>query len=160
MPNRLKKLHLRDMDKALKPFAKLIPDDVIPRKGWVREIRRAIGMTTLQLAERMEVTPSTVSALEKSEAGGAVTLKSLKRAADALDCELLHVLIPRRPLSAMVESRARLVARQRVDRVAHTMRLEEQSLTARELEAQYRDLVRELSEHPTKELWDRASAGG
>ncbi len=159
MANRLKKLHLRHMEKALKPFARLIPDDVIPRGGWVREIRRAIGMTTLQLAKRMEVTPSTVSALEKSEAGGAVTLKSLRRAADALDCELFHVLIPRRPLSAMVESRARLVARQRVDQVAHTMRLEEQSLTARELQDQYKDLVRELSEHPTKELWERPGAG-
>ncbi len=159
MANRLKKLHLRHMEKALKPFARLIPDDVIPRGGWVREIRRAIGMTTLQLAKRMEVTPSTVSALEKSEAGGAVTLKSLRRAADALDCELFHVLIPRRPLSALVESRARLVARQRVDQVAHTMRLEEQSLTARELEDQYKDLVRELSEHPTKELWERPGAG-
>lgn len=159
MSNLLKRLHLRDMDKALKPFAKLSPDNVVPRRGWVREIRRALGMTTLQLAERMEVTPSTVSALEKSEAGGAVTLKSLKRAADALDCELFHVLIPRRPLSAMVESRARLVARQRVDQVAHMMRLEEQSLTARELEVQYRELVRDLSEHPTKELWESPGAG-
>ena len=43
---------------------------VVPPKGWVRAIRDAIGMSGLQLARRMGVTPQSVLNLEQSEAAG------------------------------------------------------------------------------------------
>ncbi len=110
-------------------------------------------MTHGQLAERLGVTASSVSALEKSEAEGAASLKSLTRAADALGCELFYVMVPRRPLQETIEERARQMASDRLGVVAHTMRLEEQTLTSKELREQFNDLVRELSERPAKELW-------
>lgn len=98
-----------------------------PRTGWIRAIRTALGMTTRQLAERLGVGQSTVVALENSEAHERITLHSLRRAAEALECELHYVLVPRRPLTDIVEQRAVDLARQAVGSVMHTMSLEDQS---------------------------------
>ena len=100
-----------------------------PPTGWIRAIRTTLGMTTRQLAERLGVGQSTALALEKSEADDRITLHSLRRAAEALDCELHYVLVPRRPLTETVEQRAKEAASQTVGSVLHTMRLEDQSLS-------------------------------
>ena len=42
----------------------------------------------------MGVTQPTVQRLELSEAEGAIQLKSLRRAAEALDCDLVYALVP------------------------------------------------------------------
>lgn len=118
----IRKLQLDQMSKALNGIQ--IP--ARPSVGWVQSIRKAVGMTTRQLAERMGVTQSTVVALEQSEAHDKITLTSLHRAADALDCELHYVLVPRQNLRAKVESRALSVASKTVGNVTHTMRLEDQ----------------------------------
>lgn len=107
---------------ALRPADRFAP----PAKGWVRAIRDALGMTRVQLAARMKVRPQTVEALEKSEASGAIQLATLRRAAEALDCTLVHVLVPNRPLEETVNERARAIAVRDLARVAHTMKLEAQ----------------------------------
>jgi predicted DNA-binding mobile mystery protein A len=84
-------------------------------------------MTTRQLAERLGVGQSTVVALEKSEANDRITLQSLRRAAEALDCELHYVLVPRQPLEELVEQRAEYIAEKAVNNVMHTMSLEDQT---------------------------------
>ena len=51
-----------------------------------------------------------MQALERREADGAITLESLERAADALGCDLVYALIPRRPLEEMLHDQAQKVA--------------------------------------------------
>jgi len=118
-----KKLRLEQLDEALKPVR--VPPR--PRTGWIHTIRTSLGMTTRQLAERLGVAQSTVVALEKSEADERITLHSLRRAAEALDCELHYVLVPRQSLKNRVEQRAEHVADQAIKNVAHMMRLEDQT---------------------------------
>src|SRR5260370_35432201 len=67
-----------------------------PPKGWVRAIRDALGMTGVQFAKRLAIRPQSVEALEKSEANGSIPLKTLRRAAEALDCTLGCALVPHR----------------------------------------------------------------
>ena len=71
---------------------------VAPPKGWIRAIRDAIGMSGVQLARRMEMTPQSVVDMEKSEAAATIRLETLRKAANALDCTLVYALIPSTPL--------------------------------------------------------------
>lgn len=98
----------------------------VPRTGWVRAIREALGMPARDLAMRMGVTESTVVRLEGREAAGKVQLDSLARVADALDCDLVYALVPRGSLDASVRKQARAKAEESMATVAHSMGLEDQ----------------------------------
>lgn len=106
-----------------------------PPRGWIRAVREALGMSAAVLSDRLGVTPSAVTRLEQSEAADRVRLETLRRAADALDCDLVYLLVPRRPLTTVVRERARELAHYQVAAVEQTMRLEGQATgDTRELE--------------------------
>jgi len=82
-----------------------------PERGWVREIREALGMTSRQLAARMGCSQPAVVQLERSERKGGIRLETLERCAAALDCDLVYGLVPRTSLDDTVRTRARDLAR-------------------------------------------------
>ena len=98
-----------------------------PPRGWVRAVREALGMSAAALAARLGTTAGAVTRLEQSEAADRIRLDTLRRAADALGCDLVYLLIPRRPLTAVVQERARELARAQVAAVEQTMLLEDQA---------------------------------
>jgi NAD(P)H-hydrate repair Nnr-like enzyme with NAD(P)H-hydrate dehydratase domain len=51
----------------------------------------------------------------------------LRRAADALGCDLVYLLVPRRPLTAVVRDRARELVHRQVAGTEQSMRLEDQA---------------------------------
>ncbi len=63
--------------------------------GWIRKIRTQRSIQGKQLAKKMHVSPARISVLEKDEQRGAVTLKMMQKAADALDCTFVYALIPK-----------------------------------------------------------------
>jgi len=93
-----------------------------------------------------------VDQLEKNERAGAITLASLRRAAEALDAELFYAIIPRKPLRQTIAERAKEVARKRVAPVAHSMQLEAQGVADNQLQEQITELALELERNP-RELW-------
>lgn len=117
-----KELLRRQLDARLQTM----PREQPPKGGWVRTIRRALGMTMAQLAKRLGVSTPAISDLENREANGSITVARLRSAADALGCDLLVALVPRVPLAEMVERQALLKASQENSRLVHTMRLESQ----------------------------------
>ena len=98
-----------------------------PPRGWIRAVREALGMSAAALAGRLGITSGAVTRLEQSEAADRARLETLRRAADALGCDLVYLLVPRRPLTAVVRDRARQLARLQVTAVEQTMRLEDQA---------------------------------
>lgn len=57
-----------------------------------------------------------------------ITLKSLRTCADALDCDLVYVFVPRgESVEATIATRARAAASRTVRRVEHSMALEDQA---------------------------------
>src|SRR5579875_2825195 len=98
-----------------------------PPRGWVRAVREALGMSTAVLAARLGITAGAVTRLEQSEAADRVRVDTLRRAADALGCDLVYLLVPRRPLSSVVRERARELAHQQAMAVEQTMLLEDQA---------------------------------
>lgn len=63
------------------------------RFDWIRTMRKKQGLKGFQLAERMQVSAARISALEKGEEKGGVTLKMMQRAAAALGCRFEYRLV-------------------------------------------------------------------
>jgi predicted DNA-binding mobile mystery protein A len=125
-----------------------------PPRGWLRAIRDALGLTTKQFARRLGVSQPRIVALEKGEVDETVTLASLRRAAEALDCQLVYVLTPNRPLVDMLRVRAEAKADAQLEGVGHTMRLENQALTTSDQRRQREILIDQLLRGNLSRLWD------
>ena len=143
----------RQLDKKLIPLQK---SDVMarPPRGWIKAIREALGLTTRQFAKRISLSQSSMVEIEQAEVSGSITLNSLRRAAEALDCRLVYALVPTEPLEETVEKRARAKARQRLKKIRHTMALENQSVDAADEEEQLNQLAQNLLAQSGSALWD------
>lgn len=115
-----------------------------PPRGWVRAIRDALGMTSRQMASRLGVSHSAIAQLERSEAAGTVRMATLRRAADALDCDVVYALIPRVGLQETVRRQGEIRARQGVGLADRTMRLEDQALTPEQIRRRLDDYAAHL----------------
>jgi predicted DNA-binding mobile mystery protein A len=69
--------------------------EAMPRVGWVREIRTALGLSQSQLAARAGVSRATVQQMERAEAERRVTLGSLDKLAAAMGCRVALAIVPR-----------------------------------------------------------------
>lgn len=125
-----------------------------PPRGWVRAIRDALGLTSRQLAARIGKQHSTITALEKGEVAGTVSLNTLREAAEALNCTLVYALVPNQPLDATVHQQARKAAEARLKRIHHTMSLEAQSLKKADLDAERDRLTDEFLRTGGSRLWE------
>jgi predicted DNA-binding mobile mystery protein A len=142
--------HLDERFAALRPLLKIAR----PMKGWLRAIRDGLGMTTAQFARRLGVSQPRVIELEKSEVSGSVTLHTLQRAAEALGCRLVYVLVPEKPLAETVRERAVMLAEQRLASVEQSMQLEDQAVKSKKARAELRRrVVDDLLRRPAR-LWD------
>lgn len=143
----------RQLDKRLQALRE-IEGLKRPPRGWIKAIREALGMTTAQLGRRLGVSQPRVVTIENNEIKGGITIETLERAAQALDCQLVYTLVPRRPLEKVVEDRARQLARRQIEPTRHSMGLEAQSVTEEEEREQIERLARSLAESVGSELWE------
>ena len=125
-----------------------------PPKGWLRAIRDALGMTTRQLAKRANMSQTAVSLWERSEAQDTISIGKLREAAEALDCELVYALVPKRSLEETVRKRAAQIADAKLARMHHTMRLEAQALGKNDLDLERVRLIDELMRSKASRLWE------
>ncbi|HEY1132044.1 MAG TPA: mobile mystery protein A [Roseateles sp.] len=146
------RLARKRLDTKLAPFRALTTIDM-PRTGWLRAIRQALGMSSRQLAERLGLASQSVDDMEKTEATGTIRLDTLRRAAAALDCTLVYALVPNQSLQAMVERRARALATAALDRVDQTMALEDQRVENPDREELIEDYIRQHIRD--RDLWER-----
>jgi len=85
-------------------------------------------MTSAQLGSRIGIAQSSVVDLENAEARGAIQISSLRRAAVAMDCTLVICTRAKTCLEAFLQKQSRMVAREHLESVEHTMMLEGQSV--------------------------------
>ena len=152
MNKQFRDLQIQQMDALLETWrtAQLSPR---PRSGWVRAIRESLGMSAAAFARRLGMTPVGVRKLESAEASDAITLASLRKLAQALDCELQYALVPRNSLLQQVRDRAEIVARERLRPIAHSMALEDQAVQGPQNKLQLEAAIKELIEGSRRELW-------
>lgn len=125
-----------------------------PTKGWLCAIRGALGMSGKQFARNLGVAPPRITALEKDELSGSVTIKTMQQAANALECDFIYAIVPRENLTDIVRKRALSLAKKRLARVSHSMLLEAQQLSAVEQKKALNVEVEEIIRKMPKELWD------
>lgn len=118
-----------------------------PRGGWLRAVREALGVPQSQVAKTMHVKQQSIVSFEKAEANDRITLRNLRRMADALGCELVYAIVPKSgSIQGLAEQRARNEATKRVLSVHRTMALEDQASGD----------VKELIEKETKRIIEKS----
>lgn len=68
---------------------------VVPRSGWIRAIRNALGISQSQIAARVGVSRATVQQWERSEARRRITVHSLDQVAGAMGCTVALAIVPK-----------------------------------------------------------------
>ncbi|MGA2888888.1 MAG: helix-turn-helix domain-containing protein [Terracidiphilus sp.] len=83
----------QDLDKQLKPFltARRVHR---PLGGWLRTVRKALGLSAAAMAKDLRVSPSAVFQMERAEWRDTITLKRLEDAARAMSCKLVYCVVP------------------------------------------------------------------
>jgi predicted DNA-binding mobile mystery protein A len=130
-----------------------------PGRGWIREIREALGMSTFELAQRVGVTQSRASQYERAEVGGNILLSSLEKVATAMQCRLCYALVPEGPLQELVYRQALDKAAASVGQsgsrqarlVDEALHADDPSLAALEVFEQIEELAHELIDR--RGLW-------
>ena len=147
---RAEALRRRQLDRVLAD----LPAITTPRRGWFAEVRRMLGVRAEQIAARLRIHPSAIPQFERAELSGSITLNSLSKLADAMDCRLVYAFVPRTTFEEIVRQRATHVAQREIAVVSHTMALEDQALTADRQQAMIDEFAQDLVQRLPRELWD------
>lgn len=153
MSVKLAALARKNLEKRLAPLRDA--PIAMPPRGWTKAIREALGMTTRQLAKRMGVAPSRISVIEKAEATGTTTLKTLRETAEAMNCTLVYAFVPTKPLDKILHNQAASKAGEELSRLDHSMRLENQALAKADLADERQRMIDDLLSGAHRGLWDR-----
>jgi predicted DNA-binding mobile mystery protein A len=131
-------------------------NEPLPPSGWIKAMRGSLGISIRQLALRMGVGHGSISQIEKREPKKKVTLETVERAAEAMDCKFVYAIVPREAgatLEDIIQRRALVAANKILADVGHTMSLEQQATTEKELQAEVRRVANDLIESSDPRIW-------
>ncbi len=124
MNTKFRQLRLSQLDRTLRVMRTPLPR---PTSGWISSVREALGITLDQIGKQIGSSRQAVQQLERAEATDRITLGALRRAAEAMGCELVYALVPKSGTFAeLAERPVRDRAARDVKSVMHTMMLEDQ----------------------------------
>ncbi|MGG7036275.1 MAG: helix-turn-helix domain-containing protein [Flavobacterium sp.] len=127
----------------------------IPEKGWVFSIRKSLNMTLEQLGNKLGKSKQGIRAIEESEKTGAISIKSLKEIANALDMQLVYGFVSKKgSFNAYVDAKAKELAKKIVMRTHQTMQLENQGNNDLIIQKAIEDLTIEIKQEMRRSLWD------
>jgi len=116
-----------------------------PLKGWLRSVREALGITQRQIADELGITRQSVQDFETAEAGDRITLRNLRRVAEAMGCVLVYSVVPKSgTIQELADREALSKITKRVLSVEHSMALEGQAPGG------VRDLIDEEAKRKTR----------
>ena len=142
-----KKILRRSYQKKFDLFRKAII--ARPQQGWLKTIREFLGMTTTQLAKRLEVSQPRIVAMEKNERN--VKISTMERIADVLNCDFSYAFVPRENIDDIIYNQAKKKAQKILDKVNKNMGLENQLAKTDEL---LKDIIEELLDGNIARIWD------
>jgi len=149
-----KTLPLQHLSNKMDAYASL-KQVVMPPTGWIKAIRTALGMSMQQLGNKLSVTKQGIMEMENREKEGAITIKSLREVAKAMDMKLVYGFVPNDgSLDALIEKKAKDLATKIVMRTANTMKLEDQGNTDARINNAIKERTDEIIKEMPKILWD------
>ena len=149
-----KTLQFQQLSNKMLAFASL-QKVAAPPTGWLKAVRLALGMSSQQVANKLSITRQGVQDMERREKDGSITIKALREVANALDMQLVYGFIPKdNSLDALVERKARDMAKQIVLRTSNTMKLEDQENSKERIEKAIEERAAAIKSEMPKALWD------
>ena len=142
-----KKILRRSYQKKFDLFKKVII--ARPQQGWLKTIREFLGMTTTQLAKRLEISQPRIVAMEKNERN--IKISTMERIADVLNCDFSYAFVPRENIDDIIYNQAKKKAQKILDKVNKNMGLENQLAKTNDL---LKDIIEELLDGNISRLWD------
>lgn len=141
-------LQIRALDK--KTFDLKSAKNIVPQSsGWIKTVREAIGMTVSQLAARLGVTQPRITKMESNEDN--LKLSTMKKAAEAMNCEFVYYFKPRTTFQNLVDEQAQKKAAEVLKTVNVNMALENQEFAEDEA---VKDFASDLINTKIKQIWD------
>lgn len=126
----------------------------VPAEGWIRTVRKALGMSGAQLARRMGVTRARIAQAEASERDGGITLKSMQAAAEAMGCTFVYAFVPPGAIDNVITAQARKKAEAIVAEAGKHMALEDQAVSGGATERETAGLASALFHDMPSDFWD------
>lgn len=91
-------------DSFIEPFLSEKIFSTVPNQSWIRTVRKALFLSMESAAKKLNISRPAFAQIERREAQGSVTLKTLSQVAESLDCELVYAFRPKEktPLSLRI----------------------------------------------------------
>jgi len=121
----LDNLALTQIERRLKSIRVALKDARV-RPGWINYMRQALGLTLQKLAERAKVSKATIAQAERGEAKEKVTVETLKKLAEAMECEFVYAFVPKKTIKIILKEKALEKARRILLEADTHMTLEDQ----------------------------------
>jgi predicted DNA-binding mobile mystery protein A len=131
-------------------------DLALPPEGWLRTMRKALGMSGAQLARKMGVSRALISQAENNEVSGSVTMKTMQTMAEAMGCRFVYAVLPPKGKETedVIFAQALKWARKAVEHANTHMALENQSLPKGSREDEIHRMARYLAGQMAPGFWD------
>ncbi|MGS2718467.1 mobile mystery protein A [Eionea flava] len=144
------------VNQAVSQFAGLsmLPNHGLPKEGWLRTVRTALGMSGTQLAKKLGVTKARISKAEQDEPHRSVTLKTMQSMAEAMDCTFVYAIVPKQNVEDVIKARAIEKARAQVKAASTHMALESQSLSKEQLEFEVERIAAQIIDKMPSDFWN------
>ena len=138
----------RSYQKKFDALKKVVIDR--PPQGWLKTIREFLGMTTTQLAQKLDVSQPRIVNMEKNERN--IKISTMERIANSLNCDFFYTFIPRENIEDIIYNQAKKKALKILNKVNRNMGLENQLANTDEL---LEDLIKEMIDGNIARIWDK-----
>lgn len=105
------------------------------REGWIKFMRKALGLTIVDLANLVSLSRERIIQAEKREIEGAVTLSTLRKMAEAMDCEFVYSFVPKKDIRTLIHDQAINKATKILETADLHMKLEDQGVPGNKKES-------------------------
>lgn len=124
-----------------------------PKKGWLKEIRESLGMSMKDLAERLGTIKQRIERIEKDEIASKVTLETMKKTAEAMNCDFVYFILPKNSLEEILKGQSLKAAEKILKQVGKTMTLEAQSTSNLSQKKMIENLAQDMLLKEDRKIW-------
>jgi len=150
----MKKAILHQYQQLVDKAASQVTEVTVPPEGWLKTLRKSLGMSGAQLARLLGVTRAQIAQSERNELSGAITLRTMHTMAAAMGCRVVYAIVPAGKVEDLLVKRVNDKARQVMDKVNTHMALEAQALNEERRAYELTRLEQELLRDMPSDLWD------
>lgn len=129
-----------------------------PPEGWARTVRKALGIPITVISKRSGLSKAEIFRIERRELDGKVQLDTLRRLAQAMDCDLYYAISPRKTVDELISEKAHEAAVRIVSEMSTHMNLEMQGLSQSQIEDQVRMVQSQLLSMSSQSFWNRVES--